>query len=183
MKNDHKKIKMKKASLKNDDDLKSFLKRAVEVGALNAKLISPKDIVTSNWVRWKCQFGCGGYNSSLACPPYTPKPDETRKMLDEYKNAILFEASRGNTKKIAKELENEIFLSGYYKALGLGAGPCRLCRECSFNEGCRHPGEALPSMEACGIDVYETVRRQGLKIEVVTDYNEAGRFFGVVLIK
>jgi hypothetical protein len=33
----------------------------------------------------------------------------------------------------------------------------------------RHPEQARPAMEACGIDVFSTVRKAGLPIEVVSD--------------
>ncbi|MHC4713614.1 MAG: DUF2284 domain-containing protein [Planctomycetota bacterium] len=160
-----------------------FLEKARELGALGAKLISPADVVTGSWVRWKCQFGCGGYGSSTVCPPYTPMPDETREMLDEYKAAVLFEAPHGESKRIAVTLEREIFLSGHYKALGLGSGPCRLCDDCAFEEGCRHPYEARPSMEACGIDVYATARGQGFTINVVRTREDPQHYYGLVLIE
>jgi hypothetical protein len=54
--------------------------------------------------------------------PHAPAPEATRKALDCYKRAILFEAGLGEPKKIAVDLEREAFLAGYYKAFGLGAG-------------------------------------------------------------
>jgi predicted metal-binding protein len=161
--------------------LSFFLERIIEVGARKAKIISPKTVVTAPWVRWKCRFGCGGYNSSLVCPPYAPSPEETRRVLNAYKKAILFEGGRRDTKEIAARMEREMFLAGYYKALGLGAGPCRLCRSCAFAEGCRHPEEARPALEACGIDVFATVRRHGFAIEVVKGSRDPQHYFGMIL--
>ncbi len=158
-------------------------KMAADLGAISAKVISPTDVETNRWVRWKCQFGCEGFGSSLVCPPHSPTPSETREMLDEYTRAVLFESPPGQAKKIAAELERELFLVGYYKALGLGSGPCRLCETCSFEEGCRHPRHARPSMEACGIDVFATARKQGFTIEVVRDHCDAQHYFGLVLIE
>ena len=152
-------------------------------GAIRAKLIHPADVVTGSWVRWKCQFGCGGYDSSRMCPPHTPTPEQTRQMLDEYDHGILFEASSNATKTVAAKLEREIFLAGYYKALGLGSGPCELCRRCAVEKGCRHPDKARPAMEACGIDVYQTARNNGFSIEVVKDQNCAQNYYGVVLLE
>jgi predicted metal-binding protein len=160
-----------------------FIARAKELGAVEAKVISPADVATGAWVRWKCRFGCGGYGSSLVCPPHTPEPEETRRMLDGYKSAILFESLRGETKRIAAELEREVFLSGFHKALGLGAGPCSLCEECSFDEGCRHPDKARPAMEACGIDVYATVRKHGFTLNVVRTHEDPQHYFGLVLVE
>ena len=160
-----------------------FIERARELGAKSAKMVNPSDVVTNDWVRWKCQFGCGGYGSSLVCPPYTPKPEETRRMLDGYSLGILFECDRGQAQRIAAALEREIFLSNYYKAFGLGAGPCRLCSDCAFDEGCRYPDEARPSMEACGIDVYATAIKHGFTINVVKDNADPQHYFGLMLIE
>ena len=44
--------------------------------------------------------------------------------------------------ELTVELERELFLSGLYKAFGMGAGPCGLCDTCTFDEGCRHPRQA-----------------------------------------
>lgn len=163
-------------------DLQQFVDAALRHGALGAKLIRPADVVTGPWVRWKCQFGCGGYNSSRMCPPYTPTPEQTRALLDGYAHGILFEAPRNHSKLIAAKLERGLFLAGYYKAFGMGAGPCELCRECAFEKGCRHPGKARPAMEACGIDVYSTARKHGFTIEVVRTPRDPQHYFGLVLI-
>jgi len=160
-----------------------LIELAAKHGALRVKVIDPSTVKTGPWVRWKCQFGCGAFGSSLVCPPYSPEPHETRVMLDGYTRAILFEAPRGETKKIAAGLERDLFLAGYYKALGLGAGPCSLCDTCAFDEGCQHPYEARPAMEACGIDVYATVRRHGFDIDVVRSRSDPQHYFGMVLVE
>ena len=161
----------------------AFITRAVKLGAREARIIQAASIVTAPWVRLKCQFGCGGYNSSLCCPPHSPTPERMRSVIDCYRKAILahFDASRDVTRAIVK-LEREIFLAGHYKALGLGAGPCNLCRECP-GEGCRHPEKARPSMEACGIDVYATAWAAGFPIEVVKNRDSEEDYYGVVLIE
>jgi len=160
-----------------------LVRRAKALGAGSARLIRASTIATAPWVRLKCEYGCDGFGSSRCCPPHTPTPDETRKVIDSYQRAILFEAQRHEPKKIAVHLEREAFLAGYYKAFGLGAGPCQLCKqECAFHEGCRHPEQARPSMEACGIDVFATVRRNGFAIEVVRDEGDEQHYFGVVLL-
>jgi len=170
------------ASRKNRENGK-LVEMARKHGALAAVVVSPADVVTGSWVRWKCQFGCGGYGSSRMCPPHTPTPAETRRVLDDYRRAVLFEAPPGDAKRIAAGLERELFLDGNYKAFGLGSGPCRLCDECSFDGGCRHPSEVRPSMEACGIDVYATARKQGFTINVVRDHSDPQHYFGLVLVE
>ena len=85
--------------------------------------------------------------------------------------------------KIAAALEKKLFLAGYYKALGLGSGPCELCETCAFDEGCRHPYKARPSMEACGIDVFATVRSHSFTIDVVRTRKAPQHYFGLVLVE
>ena len=162
---------------------KQLKQMTTELKAIKAKVVSPATIHTAEWVRWKCQFGCGGFRSSLVCPPHTPTPSETRLMLKGYEEAILFEAPPGQAKKIAAALERKLFLAGYYKALGLGAGPCELCRTCAFEEGCRYPDQARPSMEGCGIDVFTTARRHGFTINVVRSRRDPQHYFGLVLVE
>lgn len=162
--------------------LQGFVDAALRLGARGAKVIRPVDVVTGSWVRWKCQYGCGGCHSSRMCPPHTPAPEQTRRMLDEYEYGIFFEAAENTTKGIAVKLEREVFLAGYYKALGLGSGPCELCPECAFDAGCRHPDQARPAMEACGIDVFATARKHGFTIDVVRSRKDPQHYFGLVLI-
>jgi predicted metal-binding protein len=161
---------------------REILKAAIELGAIKAKIVSPKRVVTAHWVRWKCGYGCSGYQSNLMCPPYTPLPAETRQMLDQYNRAVLFEAARGHPKKIAVALERTLFLRGFYKAFGMGAGPCHLCKECAFEKGCRKPELARPALESCGIDVFATARKHGFTINVVRDESDIQHYFGLVLI-
>ena len=59
--------------------LTTFVERARALGAVDAKAIPADSIVTAHWVRLKCQYGCGGWGSSLCCPPHTPAPEETAK--------------------------------------------------------------------------------------------------------
>jgi predicted metal-binding protein len=56
---------------------------------VEAKVIPAKSIVAAEWVRLKCQFGCDGYGQCLTCPPLSPTPEQTRRMLGFYKSALL----------------------------------------------------------------------------------------------
>ena len=104
-------------------------------------------------------------------------------MLDEYHTAIFFQGPKGQVKKIGAALERAVFLAGNYKALALGCGPCHLCDTCAFEKGCRNPHEARPSMEACGIDVYETARKHGFTINVVRTHQDEQHYYGLVLVE
>jgi predicted metal-binding protein len=166
-----------------------YCKEVLEMGVDGAKVIDPQSVVIAEWVRMKCQFGCPGFGNSHCCPPHTPTPDITRKVIDSYQKAILLhrrlqkgERTKGFNESIVR-LEIEIFLDGYYKAWSMGSGPCRLCKDCNLSEPCEHGFEARPSMEACGIDVFKTARDNGFFIKVVRTRDEERNIFGLVLVE
>jgi len=169
--------------------LEDYCEKALELGVGGAKKIDPRSVVTAEWVRMKCQFGCTGFGLNLCCPPHAPTPDITRKVIDSYKKAILLHRrlKKGERSKILNEimvhLEIEIFLDGYYKAWSMGSGPCRLCKECDPASPCKHGYEARPSMEACGIDVFKTARDNGFHIEVVKTHDDERNVFGLILVE
>jgi predicted metal-binding protein len=164
-------------------ELAGLAKKAVALGAGEAKLIKPSSVVTAEWVRWKCRYGCDGYGTTLCCPPRSPEPAETRRVLDCYTTALLvhFDNDVRVTRTMVK-LEREAFLAGWHKAFALGAGPCTLCKECDTEE-CRNAERARPSMEACGIDVFATARASGWPIEVLTDRSRPENSYGLLLIE
>jgi predicted metal-binding protein len=153
-------------------------------GVRTVRILTGTDIETAPWVRLKCQFGCDGYAQCLVCPPYTPTPEEMRKVLDTYRRALLIHFEpEADVKETVVELEREIFLQGAWKALGLGAGPCYLCQSCTRKVGeCRHAERARPAPEACGIDVFATVRKAGLPIEVVRTTRQCPNYYGLILV-
>ena len=159
--------------------------RAVALGAKEAKIISPASVVTAEWVRLKCQYGCGGYGRSLTCPPHSHTPEQTRRVLDCYATAVLlhFDEHYEPVRRVVAALEREVFLSGYYKAFAFACGGCDLCDECNLGGPCPHPREARPAMEACGIDVFATARNNGFPIEVVTSRTCPQDYYGLVLIE
>ena len=166
-----------------------YCREVLEVGVDGAKVIDPRSVVTAEWVRMKCQYGCSGFGRSHCCPPQTPTPEVTRKVIDSYQKAILLHQKlpSGEKTKIFNEaivnLEIKIFLDGYYKAWSMGSGPCRLCKECDLSTVCKHGLEARPSMEACGIDVFKTARGNGFPIEVVKTHEEERNVFGLILVE
>jgi len=178
----------------NEKDLKKYYDYALKSGATSVMQIHPSSVVTAPWVRWKCQFGCGGYDSSYCCPPHTPTFEETRKVLDSYYRALLFHIktslTRGRESLLKKyrhsliDLEGEMFKDGYYKAFVFLAGPCDVCKECSKDAGepCINRYRARPSMEACGIDVFQTVRNNGFHIETLRDESEPRNTFCLMLV-
>lgn len=151
---------------------------------IDAKIIRASDVVTGHWVELKCRFGCDGYGQCLVCPPYSPRPEQMRRVLDDYRRALLLHFSpQAQVKAVVAELERTIFLMGAWKAFGLGAGPCYFCTKCPVPDGpCRHPDRARPSMEACGIDVFSTVHQAGFPLEVVRSTRQCPNYYGLILV-
>lgn len=178
----------------NDLDLKKYCMQAVERGATHAKQIHPTTVVTEPWVRLKCRFGCPSYDRGYCCPPHTPTPEQTRATLDTYHRAILFHIEapvapdRGKRFKkyfeMLTDLEGEMFKDGCYKALVFLAGPCFLCKDCARPQGdpCNFGGRARPSMEACGIDVYQTARNNGFFIETLSEKTQTQNVYCLMLV-
>ncbi len=171
--------------------LETFCRQARKSGALDAVVISPRQAPTAAWVRLRCQYGCSEYGQCLTCPPYSPAPETTRKMLDEYRAGILLRGDDWKSlRTIAQALEREVFLAGYYKAFAYLCGPCDLCKTCVAGrpkrgkpECCKHPDLARPAMEAAGIDVFATARAAGLPIQVVRSAEDAQNYYALVLVE
>ncbi len=115
-------------------------------------------------------------------------------MLDCYTRAILFHIEAPRTPERGKrnmalfdmlvKMEGEIFKDGYYKSFVYLAGPCPLCKECAKvkEQPCVLPGKARPSMESCGIDVFQTARNNGFFIETLKEKTETQNLYCLMLV-
>jgi len=165
-------------------------------GYTDYKWIEPSQIITAQWVRMKCMFGCNGYGRCAACPPNTPSLDECERFFSEYQDAIILhftgtmdqpEERHNWSKKInAKlvQLEREVFLAGCERAFLLFMDSCCFCKECAeTRETCQEPRMARPSPEGMGMDVYSTVRQFGYSINVRTDYDQQMDRYAFLMIR
>jgi predicted metal-binding protein len=164
--------------------LKQVEKIILAHGAARLRRVNPRQIPTAEWVRLKCQFGCDGYGQCLTCPPYAPTPDQTRRLLDGYSTGFLiYWGHEAGGRKALAQMERQAFLKGWHKAFAMGSGPCELCRECDLEGPCAHPSQARPSMEACGIDVFQTARNAGFPIQVVACRRGVPDFYSLLLLE
>jgi predicted metal-binding protein len=170
--------------------LNKYVTKALKSVFDHAIVIPTSDVYTAPWVRMKCQFGCDFYGKSLTCPPYTPTPAEMRLVLDSYTHAILLHRNWKSGRRDVTEfhdalldLEFTLFFDGYHKALGMGTGPCKRCEKCNVSGVCVHGDKKRPSMEACGIDVFQTALRQGLSLRVLTSKDDERHSCGLVLVE
>ena len=94
---------------------------------------------------------------------------QDKKFLSVYKKS--FGHIRSKLHHIVNKVEAEAYMLGYHFATGFKAGSCGLCPECSIihsERTCKHPFQARPSMEAVGIDVFQTAENAGLPFDIVT---------------
>jgi predicted metal-binding protein len=176
------------------DDLTKWCERAVELGADKATTIGTDQVVAAEWVRMKCLYGCDEPGVYRTCPPDgAPSVEQTKRVLGEFRRAVLLgvgpvvgedksDAESRRLRGAALALQRELFLAGFYKAWTMGAGPCDICDACAQGKDCPTPEKARPSMEACGVDVYTTVRNADWEIEVVRTPEDEYRYFALVLV-
>lgn len=143
--------------------------------------IDGKDVEVRQWVRVKCMFGCSAYGRSV-CPPNTPSVQECERFVSEYKKVLVIrigtEAEKGNyprewskdATQCLLDLEKAIFKLNYPKTFLLNQTCCGKCEKCvNTREDCKHMDYARPSPESFAIDVYSTVRKVGMEINVMTE--------------
>lgn len=157
--------------------------RAKGLGFKSARVIATGEIAIEPWVRLKCRFGCSRHDAALTCPPFSPDEEKMKAILSRYTHALLVEGTPPSKQFHERllELERAFFLNGHSEALAFGAGPCPVCSECPPEGRCRFPELARPSLESCGVDVYETARRAGLSLEPVTHRLGYVKYIGLVL--
>ena len=163
-------------------DLENYCRRAIELGATDAKIITTDMVLVDERVRAKCIYPkCNFYGTNAHCPPHGPSVDFIRKTVNNYYYAVLTKlevpskliagtevrdkrlsvpSSRKNHEIVSK-LEAEAFFDGYHLALGFANASCKgiFCPniECTAlipGQGCRQPLKARSSMEAAAMDVF-----------------------------
>jgi len=74
-------------------DLKALVKKTEGLeGVGRAAVISAKDIIVDEKVRWKCLYPiCFGIGSSPNCPPNTPPVDECRRIIHSFRYGVVFQ--------------------------------------------------------------------------------------------
>jgi len=189
--------KVNKFKLNDYEGLKnSFEIAAREKGAhiypLDIKKIRPKQSI-----RLKCLVPlCEYYDVCKTCPPNIPGVSEFKEALLSYSMAFLvvlrkkikniddFRKDFSAELKLAQivsDLELSAYQQGFYQALGLNVGGCKLCNTCApKGEPCRHPFKARPSPEGFGIDITQLAREAGLVIEWPP--KQTINFLGLILV-
>jgi predicted metal-binding protein len=172
-----------------------LVSRALAAGASAVAVLRPDQVVTAEWVRWKCLYGCDVAGRCLTCPPHSPSPDETRRLLDENATVLLLRfdvrPERSEWLKSAPwvlatalRLERDIFLAGHHKVFAIAGGrSCDLAEACGSPETCGNREGLRPGLAGCGIDVFTTSANAGWPLEVVAAEGEPYHRYALILVE
>ncbi len=165
-------------------------------GYTDYRLVDPRKIVVSQWVRMKCLYGCKSYGKVASCPPNTPSVPECRQFFDEYRTGILLHFEKRVERPEDRHawsrevnhallaLERAVFLAGHKKAFLLFMDSCGLCPDCAATRSaCKNPQSARPSPEGMAVDVFSTVARYGYPIDVLSEYSQAMNRYAILLVE
>ena len=134
-------------------DLEHFREKALEFGASAAEVIPASHVVVQERVWLKCLVPlCPAAGKTPYCPPNTPQPDFIRRVVSQYRWAVLFKRDVGpiedyvatsaaqqkekrelgvardfhrKTYEIVGQLEAYAQTEGYDLAMGFASGTCR----------------------------------------------------------
>ena len=91
--------------------LAKIVAEAKRLGATEARLISPSEVVVDDRVRLKCLVPlCSAYGRNLMCPPKLPSVDEFRKALSSFRRGIILqvESDLDSSDKAGKTLTKDV---------------------------------------------------------------------------
>ncbi len=191
-------------------DLEKYRRKAIELGATDAKIITADSIEIDERVLGKCiQPLCPRYGSNIYCPPYAPDLDFVRRKVKNFHYAILCKLEvpaekiagpEARAKKlwepylhkmyeIIAKIEAEAFYDSYYLAMAFGTGPCKAiycpdvdCSALVPGQSCRFPLKARAPIEGVGIDAYGLATKTGWEIYPIGISTAPSEIpFGVVL--
>ena len=178
--NPRSKMKGKKDKSKFD----KYVRLAKSLKAVDAEMISPKDIFFDIRAILKCQWGCDrNFQSNIRCGTIDINYQERIEMIRSYSNILLIHSHDVRELSVAVlKIERAAFLDGYYFAFAIRA--CNLCRTCRVQQGdaCPRPHRVRPCESSFGINVYKTARNLGLPCEVLQNKNDIQNRYGFVLI-
>ncbi len=148
----------------------------------HSKVISVSKVPFDNEVRRLCEQNmCGNYAKSWTCPPAIDSIEKLQSRLSVFKYFLIFykvyslddsfdwQGMMAGVKdfqlKIFKFKKKILHQYPWLKFLFLGAGSCQLCNACTYpqQKPCKHPEDALFSIESFGIDAMKMMKDNGLK--------------------
>lgn len=142
------------------------------------KLIEASGIPFSQAVVDMCKSNrCGKYGTCWTCPPGVGTLAELERRIKSYKTACVFTCKydledsfdfegmvegQKSAKRVLQNIIEQLQADGK-KFMALGCEGCGLCEKCTYPDAtCRFPEKAVPSVEACGINVVELAKKSGI---------------------
>ena len=156
-----------------------LIELAIRQGASSAAVIDVDEIAFRLEFRDACAMNsCGKYGRCWMCPPDV---GDVREMIEEakgYQSAFVYQ-SIGKLEdsfdiegmQVAAKAHNHLAQALFTQVkpllrhpLRLAAGACQVCGRCARMDDlpCRHPEQAIPSLEAYGIAVSELAQSCGM---------------------
>ncbi|CAB1055887.1 hypothetical protein D1BOALGB6SA_621 [Olavius sp. associated proteobacterium Delta 1] len=105
-------------------------------------------------------------------------------MIKAYQSILLVHShDAGKLSKAVLDIVRTAFLDGHYFSFAIRS--CNLCKSCAVDQGkaCPTPEKVRPCDQSFGIDVFKTVRSQGLPCGVLQNKEDVQNRYGFVLIE
>ncbi len=154
------------------------LKSAEELGFSHVGELCMESLRFLPEIRQMCEANrCGAYGKCWTCPPHCGSLEEIAEKAAAYTHGILVQTTgrmeddfdidcMQDTERLHRQRFHRLAAALREQCpdcLPMGAGGCRLCEVCGCpDEPCRHPDQAISSMEAYGLFVSEVCERSGL---------------------
>jgi predicted metal-binding protein len=162
-------------------DTEDLIKDAIESKAAYAAIIDTSKISFHEEFRKACERNaCGRYDTNWMGPPAVGPIAELIGRVKRFKQGLLFQTvhqvrSSFDMKGMVAggRIHEQVFRNlltrirnkyDFKEMLPLNAGCCRICDRCAYLDGesCRHPDQAVSSVEAYGIDVIAMEKEAGI---------------------
>jgi predicted metal-binding protein len=164
--------------------MEKYVKLAKKLAMVDARIISPREIVFDIRAILKCRWGCEDYfKEDVRCHTRGTSFQERVAMINQYHQVLVIQSHEARAlSQAAIKIERAAFLDGHYFAFAVRT--CNLCRACAVQEGlaCPTPEKIRPCDQSFGIDVYKTVRNLGWPCEVLRNKDGLQNRYGFVLI-
>ena len=152
--------------------------RLEKLGVFQQGTLAVEEIPFSSAVTEACKANrCGKYATCWTCPPGLD-PEAAKQQIRRYTTAWVFTckydledpfdyetmvAGGKTTHKKLLKLTEELRAEGV-EHMALGCEACILCEKCTYPDApCRFPEQAIPSVEACGVNVVTLAKRVGVR--------------------
>ena len=156
-----------------------YIELALFLGAKDAVMVTPDEIVFDGRTILKCMYGCPDWGTGYTCPSRSGslKPWEYEPLLRKYKSVLIIHS---HDKHVAQDVSFSVEREAYYggDALAFSMSDCSLCAECAGI--CKNPEKARPAFHSVGIDVFSTVKKLGLPLYPLKSEDEKQNWYSAV---